>query len=110
MGDSRGFVKVFDEGGIIVGVLIFAPHAGDIIAEAALAVRLKLKIEDVFHTIMSTQHFRNPFLKLLGMLITTQSIYLPENKYHLHNRRKGIWPVIKLKINMIYAYEESNLI
>jgi pyruvate/2-oxoglutarate dehydrogenase complex dihydrolipoamide dehydrogenase (E3) component len=40
-----GFVKVLYEGGIIVGVLIFAPHAGEIIAEAAHAVRLKLKMK-----------------------------------------------------------------
>jgi len=37
-----GFVKVLYEGGIIIGV---APHAGEIIAEAAHAVRLKLKMK-----------------------------------------------------------------
>src|SRR5439155_7767796 len=51
LGESRGFVKVFEEAGILVGVLIIAPHAGEMIAEAALAVRLKLKIEDVYDTI-----------------------------------------------------------
>ena len=63
LGDSRGFVKVFDEGGIIVGVLIFAPHAGEIIAEAAHAVRLKLKIEDVFHTIHAHPTLPESFLE-----------------------------------------------
>lgn len=75
MADTRGF-EVFDEAGIIVGALIFASDAGEIIAEAALPVRVKLKIEDVYHTIMLTQRFRNPLLKLLGTLITTQAIYL----------------------------------
>jgi hypothetical protein len=75
LADTRGF-EVFDEAGIIVGALIFASDAGEIIAEAALPVRVKLKIEDVYHTIMLTQRFRNPLLKLLGMLITTQAIYL----------------------------------
>jgi pyruvate/2-oxoglutarate dehydrogenase complex dihydrolipoamide dehydrogenase (E3) component len=46
LADMRGFVKVFDEAGIIVGALIFAFDAGEMIAEAALAVRVKLKIED----------------------------------------------------------------
>jgi hypothetical protein len=89
LGEVVRFVKVFDQGGIIVGVLIIAPHAGEMIAEAALAVKLKLKIEDVQS--VPTQHFRNSFLKLLGMLITTQSIYFPENKDPMHNRRKRIW-------------------
>jgi hypothetical protein len=75
LADTRGF-EVFDEAGIIVGALIFASDAGEIIAEAALPVRVKLKIEDVYHTIMPTQRFRNPLLKLLGTLITTQAIYL----------------------------------
>ncbi len=46
----RGF-EVFDEAGIIVGALIFASDAGKMRAKAALAVRVKLKIEDVYHTI-----------------------------------------------------------
>jgi dihydrolipoamide dehydrogenase len=50
LADTRGF-EVFDEAGIIVGALIFASDAGEIIAEAALPVRVKLKIEDVYHTI-----------------------------------------------------------
>jgi hypothetical protein len=75
LADTRGF-EVFDEAGIIVGALIFASDAGEIKAEAALPVRVKLKIEDVYHTIMLTLRFRNPLLKLLGTLITTQAIYL----------------------------------
>ncbi|MDQ6862468.1 MAG: dihydrolipoyl dehydrogenase [Thermoproteota archaeon] len=63
LGDSRGFVKVFDEGGIIVGVLIIAPHAGEMIAEAALAVRLKLKIEDVQETIHAHPTLPESFLE-----------------------------------------------
>lgn len=79
---------MFDEGEIIVGALIIAPHAREMIAEAALSLKLKLKIEDVQS--VPTQHFLKPFLVLLGMLITTQPIYLPENKDPMHNRRKRI--------------------
>jgi pyruvate/2-oxoglutarate dehydrogenase complex dihydrolipoamide dehydrogenase (E3) component len=52
-----GFVKVLYEGGIIVGVLLFAPHAGEIIAEAAHAVRLKLKMK---MTQPNTSHAHTP--------------------------------------------------
>jgi hypothetical protein len=79
---------VFDEGEIIVGALIIVPHAREMIAEAALPLKLKLKIEDVQS--IPTQHFLKPFLVLLGMLITTQLIYHPENKDPMHNRRKRI--------------------
>ena len=79
MEDSRGFVKVFDEGGIIVGVLIFAPHAGDIIAEAALAVRLKLKIEDVFHTIHAHPTLPESFLEA-ARDVNNNAIDLPSRK------------------------------
>lgn len=63
LGESRGFVKVFEEGGIIVGVLIIAPHAGEMIAEAALVVRLKLKIEDVYDTIHAHPTLPESFLE-----------------------------------------------
>lgn len=76
------------DGEIIVGALIIASHAREIIAGAALSLKLKLKIEDVQS--VPTQHFLKPFLMLLGMLITTQPICLPENKDPMHNRRKRI--------------------
>jgi dihydrolipoamide dehydrogenase len=51
LGDTKGIFKVFEKDGIIVGALIIAPHAGEIIGEAALAVRLQLKSQDIFDTI-----------------------------------------------------------
>ncbi len=51
LGDTRGVFKVFEQDGIIVGALIIAPHAGEMIGEAALAVRMHMKTQDVSDTI-----------------------------------------------------------
>jgi dihydrolipoamide dehydrogenase len=51
LGDTRGIFKVFEKDGIIVGALIIAPHAGEMIGEAALAVRMQLKTQDISDTI-----------------------------------------------------------
>jgi dihydrolipoamide dehydrogenase len=51
LGDTRGIVKVFEKDGIIVGTLIIAPHAGEMIGEAALAVRMHMKPQDISDTI-----------------------------------------------------------
>jgi dihydrolipoamide dehydrogenase len=51
LGDTRGIFKVFEKEGIIVGALIIAPHAGEMIGEAALAVRMHMKTQDISDTI-----------------------------------------------------------
>src|SRR5918992_364547 len=51
LGDTRGIFKVFEKDGIIVGALIIAPHAGEMIGEAALAVRMRMKTQDISDTI-----------------------------------------------------------
>lgn len=51
MGDTRGVFKIFEKDGIIVGALIIAPHAGEMIGEAALAIRMHLKAQDIADTI-----------------------------------------------------------
>jgi dihydrolipoamide dehydrogenase len=51
LGDTRGLVKVFEKKGRLVGTYIIAPHAGEIIGEAALAIKMKLSPKDMFHTI-----------------------------------------------------------
>ena len=51
LGDTRGIFKVFEKDGIIVGALIIAPHAGEMIGEAALAVRMHMKPQDLSDTI-----------------------------------------------------------
>jgi dihydrolipoamide dehydrogenase len=51
LGDTRGIFKVFEKDGIIVGALIIAPHAGEMIGEATLAVRMHMKPQDISDTI-----------------------------------------------------------
>jgi dihydrolipoamide dehydrogenase len=76
MRESRGFVKVFGERGIIVGVLIIAPHAGEMIGEAALAVRMKIKIEDVYSTIHPHPTLPESFLEAVKD-VNNIAIHLP---------------------------------
>jgi dihydrolipoamide dehydrogenase len=51
LGDTRGIIKVFERGGKIVGTYIVAPHAGEIIGEASLAIKLKLRPNDISDTV-----------------------------------------------------------
>ena len=48
LGEQGGLVKVFEKEGRLVGAYIIAPHAGEIIGEAALAIKMKLSSKDVF--------------------------------------------------------------
>src|SRR5919201_744156 len=47
LGDTRGLIKVFEKEGRLVGTYIIAPHAGEIIGEAVLAIKMKLSPKDV---------------------------------------------------------------
>jgi dihydrolipoamide dehydrogenase len=76
LGESRGFVKVYDDGGIIVGALIIAPHAGEMIGEAALAVKMKMKIEDLQDTIHAHPTLPESFLEAVRD-VNNISIHLP---------------------------------
>ena len=51
LGETKGIFKVFEKDGIIVGAFIIAPHAGEIIGEAAIAVRMHMKPQDISNTI-----------------------------------------------------------
>lgn len=51
-GEPEGIVKVIaDQDNTIIGVHILGPHSSDLIAEGTLAVRNKLKAEDIYNTI-----------------------------------------------------------
>jgi len=68
LGDTRGFVKVFEENGILQGAMIVAPHASELIAEVALAIKLKLKPKDVIETIHAHPSLPEAFVDALKNL------------------------------------------
>ena len=68
LGDTRGFIKVFEENGILQGTIIVGAHASEIIGEAALAIKLKLKPKDVIETIHAHPTLPEAFVHALRSL------------------------------------------
>ncbi|MFH1520700.1 MAG: dihydrolipoyl dehydrogenase [Candidatus Micrarchaeota archaeon] len=60
-GERTGFVKVFIKDEIVIGTVIAGPHASDLIAEAALAVKLKASVEIISKTIHAHPTFPEAF-------------------------------------------------
>jgi len=76
LGDTRGFVKVFEKEGRLVGTYIIASHAGEIIGEAALAIKMKLTPKDVFDTIHAHPTLPESFAEAVRD-INSEAIHLP---------------------------------
>jgi dihydrolipoamide dehydrogenase len=76
LGDTRGIVKVFEKDGIIVGALIIAPHAGEMIGEAALAVRMHMKPQDISETIHAHPTLPESLVDAIRD-IDSQAIHIP---------------------------------
>jgi dihydrolipoamide dehydrogenase len=76
LGDTRGFIKVFEKEGRLVGTYIIAPHAGEIIGEAALAIKMKLSPKDVFDTIHAHPTLPESFAEAVRD-INSEAIHLP---------------------------------
>ncbi|TSA17590.1 MAG: dihydrolipoyl dehydrogenase [Nitrosopumilales archaeon] len=76
LGDTRGFVKVFERNDILVGAYVVAPHAGEIIGEAGLAIKMQLKIEDIFETIHAHPTLPESFVDALRD-ISGEAVHLP---------------------------------
>jgi dihydrolipoamide dehydrogenase len=76
LGDTRGIVKVFEKDGIIVGTLIIAPHAGEMIGEAALAVRMHMKPQDISDTIHAHPTLPESLVDAIRD-IDSQAIHIP---------------------------------
>ena len=49
--ETRGVLKIFEDNGQIVGAYIVGPHAGELIAEAAISIKMGLKTRDIKETI-----------------------------------------------------------
>jgi dihydrolipoamide dehydrogenase len=76
LGDTRGIFKVFEKDGIIVGALIIAPHAGEMIGEAALAVRMHMKPQDISDTIHAHPTLPESLVDAISD-IDSQAIHIP---------------------------------
>ena len=79
LGDTRGLIKVFEKERKLVGTYIIAPHAGELIGEAALAIKMKLSLKDILHTIHAHPTLPESFAEAIGD-INNQAIHLPAKK------------------------------
>jgi len=79
LGDTRGLIKVFEKEGKLVGTYIIAPHAGEIICEAALAIKMKLSLKDIHDTIHAHPTLPESFAEAVRD-INNQAIHLPLKK------------------------------
>jgi dihydrolipoamide dehydrogenase len=79
LGETRGLIKVFEKEGILVGTFIIAPHAGEMIGEAALAIKMRLKPQDVFDVIHAHPTLPESFVDALRD-IDGHAIHLPSKK------------------------------
>lgn len=79
LGDTRGIIKVFEKDGVLVGAYMIAPHAGEMIGEAALAIKMRLKPDDVFDTIHAHPTLPESFVDAIRAIEGT-SIHLPSKK------------------------------
>jgi dihydrolipoamide dehydrogenase len=76
LGDTRGVIKVFEKEGRLVGTYIISPHAGEIIGEAALAIKMKLTPKDVFDTMHAHPTLPEAFAEA-ARDINREAIHLP---------------------------------
>ena len=76
LGDTRGFLKVFEKNGICVGTIIIGTRASELIGEAALAIKTQLKIEKFLEIIHAHPTLAEAFTEALKD-VNGQSIHLP---------------------------------
>ncbi len=88
LGETRGFFKVFEQGGMIVGALIIAPHAGEMIGEAALAVRMHMKIQDIADTIHAHPTLPESLVDAVRD-IEGEAIHIPYSNKNEHKTSSG---------------------
>ena len=79
LGDTRGTIKVFEKEGKLVGTYIVAPHAGEIIGEAALAIKMKVSAKDIYNTILPHPTLPESFQEAVRD-IYHESIHLPSKR------------------------------
>ena len=78
MGDTRGKVKVFVRDEKVVGIYIIGSHAGEMIGEAALAVKFGLAPKDIFETMHTHPTLPESFAEALRA-VDNQVIHIPRS-------------------------------
>lgn len=78
MGDTRGKVKVFVRDEKVVGTYIIGSHAGEMIGEAALAVRFGLAPKDIFETMHTHPTLPESFAEALRA-VDNQVTHIPRS-------------------------------
>ncbi|MEM4389101.1 MAG: dihydrolipoyl dehydrogenase [Candidatus Micrarchaeia archaeon] len=81
IGEKTGFVKVFIENGRLCGALIVGAHASELIAEAALAIKLGAKAQDIVSTIHAHPTLPEAFKEAVEDALG-RAIHLPAKKKH----------------------------
>ncbi|MDQ3840333.1 MAG: dihydrolipoyl dehydrogenase [Thermoproteota archaeon] len=79
LGDTKGTIKVFEKDGKLVGTYIVASHAGEIIGEAALAIKMNLQAKDIYDTILPHPTLPESFQDAVRD-IYNESIHLPSKR------------------------------
>jgi dihydrolipoamide dehydrogenase len=79
LGDTRGTIKVFEKEGKLVGAYIVASHAGEIIGEAVLGIKMNLSVKDIYNTILPHPTLPESFQEALRD-IYNESIHLPSKR------------------------------
>ncbi len=76
LGDTRGFLKVFEKNGICVGTIIIGTRASELIGEAAMAIKMQLKTKKFLEIIHAHPTLSEAFTEALRD-VNGQSIHLP---------------------------------
>ena len=76
LGDTRGFLKVFEKNGICVGTIIIGTRASELIGEATLAIKTQLKTEKFLEIIHAHPTLAEAFTEALRDT-NGQSIHQP---------------------------------
>jgi dihydrolipoamide dehydrogenase len=84
LGDTKGIFKVFERDGIVIGGLIIASHASEMIGEVALAVRLKMKTQDISDTIHAHPTLPESLVDATRD-IDNEAIHIPYRNKKKHN-------------------------
>jgi len=78
LGDTRGKVKVFVRDEKVVGTYIIGSHAGEMIGEAALAVKFGLAPKDIFETMHTHPTLPESFAEALRA-VDNEAIQIPHS-------------------------------